>query len=215
MTERAVSHILPTPTHFNYSAIQDGEKEMKNWQYSRFFQIIICGLVALHFNGAFCAEPTEQFPPAKFTLPAPGSVQEQKYLGLKAMEPFKIGDIKAKLVVVEFMSALCPHCHANAPIMNNIYKTIQGDPGLADVKVIAIAISDEKPAVDAFKKKFKTSFPILLDEDAAISVSMDGVPTPTTMIVSTENDKVLFSHLGVIKDPDGFLKQLKTLHKKK
>jgi hypothetical protein len=50
----------------------------------------------------------------------------------------------------------------------------------------------------------------------AISASMDGVPTPTTMIVSTEDAKVLYSHTGVIEDPDRFIKQLlRTLHKKK
>ena len=180
-----------------------------------FFQIIVCSFILLQSNRIFCASPAEEFPAAKFTLPAPDSAEAQKYLGLKAMEPFKVSDIKAKLVVIEFMSAFCPHCHANAPIMNNIYKTIQGDSHLADVKVIAIAVGNEKAEVEAYKKKFKMPFPVLLDEDFAISASMEGVPTPTTMIVSTENGKVLFSHTGVIQDPDRFLKQLKALHKKK
>jgi thiol-disulfide isomerase/thioredoxin len=180
-----------------------------------FFKIIIWALILLQSNGVFSTVPAEQFPPAKFTLPAPDSTQAQKYLGLKAMEPFKVSDIKAKLVVIEFMSALCPHCHANAPIMNRIYKTIQGDSRLADVKVIAIAISNEKAEVEAYKKQFKAPFPILLDQDAAISASMEGVPTPTTMIVSTQDGKVLYSHTGVIQDPDRFVKELKSLHKKK
>ena len=171
-------------------------------------------MIFLQSSGAFCADPAEQFPPARFTLPAPDSAQAQKYLGLKAMEPFKVSDIKAKLVVIEFMSALCPHCHANAPVMNSIYKTIQGDSGLAEVKVIAIATLSEKAQVDAYKKKFKPPFPIMLDEDAMISASMEGVPTPTTMIISTGDGKVLFSHTGVIQDPDKFVKQIKTLLKK-
>jgi peroxiredoxin len=180
-----------------------------------FFQIIICTFILLQSNGPFYTASAEQFPPAKFTLPAPDSAPAQKYLGLQAMEPFKVSDIKAKLVVIEFMSALCPHCHVNAPIMNNIYKTIQGDSSLADVKVIAIAMDNQKAEVEAYKKKFKTPFPILLDEDMSISGSMDGVPTPTTMIVSTEDGTVLYSHTGVIQDPDKFIKQLQTLHKKK
>jgi len=69
--------------------------------------------------------------------------------------------------------------------------------------------------VEAYKKKFKVAYPILLDEDCAISAAMDGVPTPTTMIIATENGKVLFSQTGVIPDADRFLKQLKALHKKK
>lgn len=180
-----------------------------------FFQIIICAFIFLLFNGAFCTVSAEQFPPAQFTLPAPDSAQAQKYLGLKAMEPFRVNDIKAKLVVIEFISALCPHCHANAPIMNNIYHAIKGDSRLADVRVIAIASASGKAEVEAYKKKFKTPFPILLDEDMAISASMEGVPTPTTMVVLTEDAKVLYSHTGVIQDPDRFIKQLRTLHKKK
>jgi thiol-disulfide isomerase/thioredoxin len=186
----------------------------KSWCIN-FFQVILCAFFCLQFNGAFYTVFAEQYPPAKFTLPAPDSAQAQKYLGLKAMEPFKVSDIKAKLVVIEFMSALCPHCHTNAPIMNNIYQAIKGDSRLADVKVIAIASSNGKAEVDAYKKKFKTPFPILLDEDMAISASMEGVPTPTTMIVLTEDAKVLYSHTGVIENPDGFIKQLRTLLKKK
>jgi len=188
---------------------------MKRRGWIIFFQIITCTLILLQTNGVFCAEPEEQFPPAKFTLPTPDSAHEQKYLGLKTMEPFKISDIKARLVVIEFMSALCPQCQANAPMVNNIYKTIQADSRLADIKVIAIAVANERAEVEAYKKKFKTPFPILLDQDAAISASMEGVPTPTTMIVSTESGRVLYSHTGVIQDPDKFIKQLKRLREKK
>jgi hypothetical protein len=180
-----------------------------------FFWGIVCTLILLQSNSALCVEPGEQVPAAKFTIPAPDSAQAQKYLGLKAMEPFGVSDIKASLVVIEFMSALCPHCYANAPIMNGIYKTIQSDSHLSDVKVIAIADGSEKAEVDAYIKKFKVPFPVFVDEDSSISVAMEGVPTPTTMIVATENGKVLFSHTGVIQDPDRFLKQLKTIHKKK
>ncbi len=188
---------------------------MKKRGCINFFQIIVCAFIFLQSNVAFCTAPEEQFPLAQFTLPAPDSAPAQKYLGLKAMEPFKVSDIKAKLVVIEFMSALCSYCLVNAPIMNSIYKAIQGDSRLADVKVIAIASANGKAEVEAYQKKFKTPFPIMLDEDMAISAAMDGVPTPTTMIVSTEDAKVLYTHTGVIQDPDRFIKQLKTLHKKK
>jgi len=174
----------------------------------------ICALILLQFCPSVSADQ-QQFPAAKFTIPAPDSAQTQKYLGLTTMAPFKVSDIKASLVVVEFMSAMCPHCHANAPILNNVYKTITSDSKLADVKVIAIAVGSEKAEVDAYEKKYKVPFPVFIDDDSSISVSMEGVPTPTTMIIATENGKVLFSHLGVIQDPDRFVKQLKDLHKKK
>jgi hypothetical protein len=41
---------------------------------------------------------------AQFTLPAPDSEKSQAYLGLKTREPFAFSAIKAKLVLIEFLS---------------------------------------------------------------------------------------------------------------
>jgi hypothetical protein len=41
-----------------------------------------------------------------FTVGVPESAEVQKYLGLKGMDPFKVSDIGAKIVVIEFMSAM-------------------------------------------------------------------------------------------------------------
>jgi hypothetical protein len=38
---------------------------------------------------------------------------------------------------------------------------------------------------------------------------MTGKATPMTMVVSTENAKVLYSHPGEIRDADRFVKQVK------
>jgi hypothetical protein len=80
---------------------------------------------------------------------------------------------------------------------------------LADVKVVAIAIADDKTNVEAFKEQFKTAFPILLDENHEIKGSMPGLATPTTMVVSTGDAKVLYTHAGEIPDADKFVKQVK------
>jgi len=182
---------------------------MKNPGWIKAFLIVACTSIFLPSIGAFCADPGEKEETVQFALPPPDSAQTQAYLGLDAMKPFKVSDIKAKIVVIELMSARCPHCQANAPIMNDIYKTIKADSGLADVKVIAIAIADDKIGVETFKKQFKTPFPILLDENREISRSMSGLATPTTMVVSTDGDKVLSTHAGVIPDADAFVKQVK------
>ncbi|MHC1728828.1 MAG: TlpA disulfide reductase family protein [Syntrophobacteraceae bacterium] len=186
---------------------------MKKKQFSRTIQLLVFILFVMQSLAAFASQPTEELPPAKFTIPAP-EAQAQKYLGLKAAEPFTVSDMKAKLVIIEFMSALCPQCLVNAPIINKLYKVIQEDANLSDVKVIGIAISTEKPQLEAYKKNFKVAFPLFIDENFAISAAMEGVETPTTMIVSAKSGKVLASHVGVIKDTDGFLKDLRALHKK-
>ena len=182
---------------------------MKKPGWIRVFLIVACTSIFLQSSGAFCADPGEKDSHFELALPPPDSVQTQTYLGLAAMTPFKVSDIKAKIVVIELMSARCPHCQANATTMNNIYKTIQADSGLADVKVIAIAIADDKPGVETFKKQFKTPFPILLDENREIISSMGVRTTPNTMVVSTDDAKVLFTHAGEIEDADAFVKQVK------
>jgi len=182
---------------------------MKKSGWIRVFLIVACTSIFLQSSGAFCADLGEKESTVKFTLPPPDSAQTKTYLGLDAMGQFKVSDIRAKIVVIEFMSARCPHCQANAPIMNDIYKMIQADSGLADVKVIAIAVADDKTGVETFKKQFKTPFPILLDENREITRSMGVQATPTTMVVSTEDAKVLFNHTGVISDVDAFVKQVK------
>ena len=182
---------------------------MKKSGWIRVFLIVACTSIFLPSIGAFCADPGEKEETVQFALPPPDSAQTQAYLGLDTMKPFKVSDIRAKIVVIELMSARCPHCQANAPTMNDIYKTIKADSGLADVKVVAIAIADDKTGVETFKKQFKTPFPILLDENREISHSMSGLATPNTMVVSTEEGKVLFTHAGVIPDADAFVKQVK------
>ncbi len=186
---------------------------MNKKQFFRTIQLLAAILFTFQAGAALASQPVDNLPAAKFTIPAP-EAQAQKYLGLKAANPFTVSDTNAKLVIIEFMSALCPQCHVNAPIVNKLYKVIQEDASLSDVKVIGIAISTEKPQLDAYKKNFKVPFPIFIDENFAISASMEGVETPTTMIVAAKSGKVLASHVGVIKDTDGFLKDLRAFHKK-
>ena len=129
------------------------------------FHLVVYLLLALvcAFPGRLMAEQFSvgsQFPP--FTLPAPDSTDAQTYLGLKASSPFSLSQTGAKVVIVEFMSALCPHCQANAPVINKVFRTVQEDAGLAaSVKVLAIAVGNDQKQVDAFKKTYNVGFPCL------------------------------------------------------
>ncbi|MEN6441453.1 MAG: TlpA disulfide reductase family protein [Syntrophobacter sp.] len=151
---------------------------------------------------------------ALFTLPAPDSQQTSKYLGLKKIEPYTVSQIEAKLIFIEILSALCPHCHANAPVVNRLYKVIQQDTALArDVKIIGICAGDDKEQIDAFRKNFKVAFPLIPDQDLAITHAVGATQTPTMILVSSSG-KVLMSHIGIIQDFDGLLRDLREQHRK-
>ena len=106
-----------------------------------FFGAFNCSSVLFWLcNAALLSVPAKISPPAKFTLPSPDSAQTQKYLGLQEMAPFTLAQTNTKLVIVEFFSAICTNCLANAPTENKVYKLLQEDPGLADTKLIGIAV---------------------------------------------------------------------------
>lgn len=180
-------------------------------------KILTCLLCVLSCHAVYASQDQpyvvgSQLPP--FTLPAPDSQEALNYLGLKTINPYTISEINAKLVLVEILSALCPNCHANAPIINRLYQAIQKDADLArDVKIIGICIGNEKTQIDAFRKSFNISFPLFPDEKMAIAEAMDLKETPT-MVLATREGKVLWSHSGAIQDFDGMLKELKNNHKK-
>lgn len=190
---------------------------MRRNQLLRFTQFFIALALALQCHVALGFQ-SEQLPAGsrlpRLILPAPDSVQVQKYLGLPTMEPFAMSRINARMLIVEFMSVLCPHCQANAPVMNKLYKVIQDNPALAgDIKIIAIAIGSSKNQVDAFRKKFKVPFPMFPDEGYAVVGDLESLDTPTT-VLTTITGKVLTSHLGEIRDFDAFLKEIRQIHKK-
>jgi hypothetical protein len=77
--------------------------------FLRSFQFLACLLFLLQIGSAHGAD-VDLFPVgsqiAPFTVGAPDSPEVQKYLGLKSNDPFKLTDIGAKIVVIEFMNAL-------------------------------------------------------------------------------------------------------------
>jgi len=136
------------------------------------------------------------------------------YLDLTATEPYTISQIGAKLVLIEVMSVFCPVCQANAPVMNRLYQVVQNDADLArDVKIIGICTANNKTQTDAFRKNFKVPFPLIPDEHYGIALTVKVTETPTTVLV-TPNGKVLWSHVGVIGDFDGLLRELRENLKK-
>ena len=180
-------------------------------------QLLTCLLCALLCYPVYGSQD-QPFPAGsqlpQFTLPAPDSQQTLSYLGLRTRDPYTISQIGAKLVLVEFLNALCPHCQANAPVLNRLYHVVQKDAALAkDVKIIGICIGNSRTETDAFKKSYKVPFPVIPDEESDILNAVQVSVTPTIVLVS-HNGKVLMSRSGVIQDFDGLLKELREIHKK-
>jgi len=97
--------------------------------------------------------------------------------------------------------------------VNRLYRVIEEDPVLKkDIKIMAIAIGNNAKQAGMYKKKFRVPFPMLTDEKGEIWEAL-GKPGTPTMVLCTPNGKVLGVHQGFIEDLDGFLGEIRDLHK--
>jgi hypothetical protein len=148
-----------------------------------------------------------ELPPIR--LEAPSGKQELRYLGLGPGKSFSLPMVESQLVLIEIIGVYCPECHTQAPFFNQLFYRIQKDGELAKkVKMIAIAVGATPTEVNYLKKEHQIPFPIIKDQHFVIHKQLGEPRTPFTMLVA-KNQKVLFSHLGVIGDLTKFLLQIK------
>jgi hypothetical protein len=93
----------PNPITFS-----KGEPDMKRKSIIKSFHHSIFLLFLLQVCSAYGAE-ADKFPPGtqlpQFTVGVPGSPEVQEYLGLKNGDSFKLSDIAAKMVLIEFSNS--------------------------------------------------------------------------------------------------------------
>lgn len=100
--------------------------------------------------------------------------EEQPMLGqmapsftLKAVDgkTFSLEQLRGKYIVIHFAATWCPFCNAEAPYLQELYK-IYRDKG---VEVFIVDVKEDKALVEKSLARFNFSFPVLLDEDGAVS----------------------------------------------
>lgn len=148
----------------------------------------------------------------QFTISAPGSSDEQKYLGLKDMEPFSWSQVSAKIIIMELFSFYCPHCRKQGPVLNKIYKLIQQNTLLTnDIKMLGIAAGGDKSKVAMWKSSLHVPFPLYPDPDTSIWQKLGKPGVPCTLVVSSTG-KVMAVHYGATEDTEEFFRQIKKIY---
>jgi hypothetical protein len=91
---------------------------------------------------------------------------------------------------------------------------IQDDAALAkDIKMIGIGIADSQKKLEVYKTSFRVPFPLFPDEKGDVFMVV-GKPGTPTMVLATTGGKVLISHVGLIEDFDGLVKEIREILKK-
>ena len=130
-------------------------------------------------------------------------------MGIGTAETFSINQLNCQLVLIEIVGVYCPQCHIQMPLFNKLFYRIKRDADMCKKsKMLAIAVGANPIEVAYFKKEHQIPYPVIKDPEFEIHKQLGEPRTPFIMLVSRDK-KVLFIHLGVIKDLDRFFLQIK------
>lgn len=128
---------------------------------------------------------------------------------------YSLEQLKGKYVVIHFAATWCPFCNAEAPYLQELYKSYQNK----GVDVFIVDVKEDKALVEKSLARFNFSFPVLLDEDGAVStkyapqgvqpdLARDEVPLASNLIIDKEG-KIRFYSLLNTSSFDAKLTKLK------
>ncbi len=147
----------------------------------------------------------------EFQLEAPSSEKDMAYLGIDAGETFSINQLNCQLVLIEIVGVYCPQCHIQMPLFNKLFYRIKRDAEMfKKSRILAVAVGANPIEIAYFKEKHHIPYPVIKDPEFEIHKLLGEPRTPFIMLVSSDK-KVLFAHLGIIKDIDRFFLQIKRL----
>jgi len=174
--------------------------------------LLVCfGAVSL--AGAAEKEPVvgQSVGVAKFK--APITEDAAKYLGLAKAADFTLNDVKVPFLLVEQFSTTCPHCMAQAPVMNTLFSKVQADPQLKDkVKFLGAGQGDDATKMKMWQAFHKVPFPLVPDPDNSFGKALNFTPYPVTVVLD-KTGKIVFAHVGAFESADEVFSKLKAIAK--
>jgi len=136
-----------------------------------------------------------------------------KFLGFMKGDTFFLKDIKADLIVAEYMNKYCFSCQLQAPVLNQAFEAVGKDPQLqGKVKFLAIGAGNNQTEVDSFKAEKKIAFPIISDPKfLAYEAIGDPGATPFTLFLRKTDTGLVVARakIGLTRDPEVILKQIR------
>jgi len=168
---------------------------------------------------AFSGAETQQI---RFAIPFPDltfsqtlSKEEEGYLKIPKKKKFSFKAIQGSLILVEFLSTYCVSCQRQAPVLNELYQSIEADPNLKGrVKIIGIAAGNTLKEVGDFKKTYRIPYPIFSDVRFDAHAAIGSPRTPFILWVRRDakgNGVVVSTHLGLIEWLENVLQETKAV----
>jgi peroxiredoxin len=96
--------------------------------------------------------------------------------------------IGKKPVLLAFWATWCPPCHKAVPILNRMHTE---SPASNGIQILALDFMESEKKVNAFIKKKKVAYPVLLDRRGKVARKYRVVGIPTYILIDRDG-KVLF-----------------------
>ena len=143
------------------------------------------------------------------------STEERVYLGIQKKSTFSLNDITSPFILVDMTNTYCVSCKKNIKIFNEVYKKTLKDKNLKEkIKVIGIAIGNNKTEVDYFRNEHRILYPIIIDPEFTVHKALGEPRVPYTMFIrrDTKKKEIIFKvHKGVFESADKLVDELKLI----
>lgn len=140
---------------------------------------------------------------------------ERQYLGVKNSKKFRLDEIQASVILVEFFNKYCPHCQRQAPILNELYNDIHQDVELkSKVKMLGIGSGNNARQVELFRLEKNIPFPLIPDDQFMLHDEVGRPKTPFTILIkktASNHGVVSAVSSGVVVNKDSLLAEIRTL----
>jgi len=158
---------------------------------SRFIMLVV-SVCLLGFAVSACKDDSVKDPQAAVTRELTGQAAPDFTAMNMAGEQIQLSQLRGQVVVLNFWASWCPPCREEMPSMERLYQAFR-DKGMV---LLAVNVEENgRDAVKEFISKRNYSFPLLLDEDAAIQNSYGVFRFPETFIID-QNGTVVEKIIG-------------------
>jgi len=145
------------------------------------FLLISALLVLLLLNRNRSYNKSVKIVPVEVGLPAP----DFTFPGMDG-KMVSLADYRGKVVLVNIWATWCPSCVDEMPSMERLYQKLKGE----DFEILAVSIDSlGVKVVEPFMKKYKLTFPALIDSAGTIRMGYRTTGVPESFII--EKDGIL------------------------
>ena len=98
-------------------------------------------------------------------------------------DPVDLGELRGKVVLVNFWATWCPPCVAEIPSLQRLYRRLQ-DRGL---EILAVDVGESTQTMETFLKDKPVEFPVLMDNDGEALRRWGIYAFPTTLVLDRQH----------------------------